>query len=873
MTLPSGTRLGPYEILGPLGAGGMGEVYKAKDARLDRLVAIKVLPEHLAKNPDSLARFEREAKAVAALNHSNITGLFDIGREGETVYAVMELLEGESLRALLRQGPLSPRLATELAVQMAHGLAAAHDKGVVHRDLKPENLWVTSDGRLKILDFGLAKQLPSFVSGAGSLVPTESMPSPGVHTEQGAILGTMGYMSPEQVRGEPVDARSDIFSFGVVLFEMLTGKRAFARATAADTMAAVLKEDPPDLDETSRPIPPGLRRVLDHCLEKIPTRRFHDAHDLAFALESASAPSLDSGIRPPGGEGAKPRRPWGRYGLAALAVPALLGAWWLGKGSPTSQPTFKRLTFGKGTVESARFGPTGNEIFYSARWQGDPPEIFSLNPGNLQPRDLGIQNASLLSVSASQELAVMPGPRLWNRVQIGPLARVVPGGSGLREVLGQVQEADWMPDGARLAVMKGGTTGTLGRTVEFPAGHQIHAATLFASHLRVSPSGDRVALFETVATTMDSGQILVLDAKGKILATIPSKDFSGLAWGPGGKEIWYSEASDDGSRVWATDMAGHKRLLLAQAGWLELLDVDAKGRAVADLSQTITGVMGLFPPDYREKDLSWNEATRATDFSPDGNSLLIGAPGRWSAGEGRSFYLRKRDGAPPVRLGEASAFRLFPDGRHVLAVTDANNLRLSIVPVGPGESREIQTKGLEFVDGPWILPDGRQAVIGALEAGKAKQGYILLDLQTGAWRTVGDPGTSNWLGSNIVSPDGTEMIEGAGSGDPLNLKTNIVPLSGGGIARPLPGLEPGDITLAWTPDGKGFLVFNRDGLPARISRIEIATGKRTLVREILPANPAGLSGIREIVLSKDGRSFAYNYSRKLSDLYLIEGLR
>ncbi|HET8901626.1 MAG TPA: serine/threonine-protein kinase, partial [Holophagaceae bacterium] len=253
MSLQAGTKLGPYEILGPLGAGGMGEVYKAKDARLDRLVAIKVLPEHLAKNPDSLARFEREAKAVAALNHSSITGLFDIGREGETVYAVMELLEGESLRARLMQGPLSPRLAAELATQMAHGLAAAHDKGVVHRDLKPENLWVTSDGRLKILDFGLAKQLPSFVSGAGSLVPTESMPSPGVHTEQGAILGTMGYMSPEQVRGETVDARSDIFSFGVVLFEMLTGKRAFARPTAADTMAAILKEDPPDLDETSRP--------------------------------------------------------------------------------------------------------------------------------------------------------------------------------------------------------------------------------------------------------------------------------------------------------------------------------------------------------------------------------------------------------------------------------------------------------------------------------------------------------------------------------------------------------------------------------------------------------------------------------------------
>lgn len=873
MPLQIGTKLGPYEILAPLGAGGMGEVYKAKDTRLDRLVAIKVLPEHLAKNPDSLARFEREAKAVAALNHPNITGLFDIGREGTTAYAVMELLEGESLRSRLMQGPLSPRLATELAVQMAHGLAAAHDKGVVHRDLKPENLWVTSDGRLKILDFGLAKQVAAFSSGAGSLVPTESIPSPGVHTEQGAILGTMGYMSPEQVRGESVDARSDIFSFGVVLFEMLTGKRAFARPTAADTMAAVLKEDPPDLDETSRPIPPGLRRVLDHCLEKIPSRRFHDAHDLAFALESASAPSLDSGIRPPRDGSHKFRHGWVAPTLGAVALAAIIGAWWLGQKATAPQPTFQRLTFGKGTVEGARFSPSGNDIFYSARWQGAPPEIYSINPGNLQPRDLGIQNASLLSISSSQELAVMPGPRLWNQVQLGPLARVVPGGSGMREVLGEVQEADWMPDGARFAVMKAGTVATLGRTIEFPAGHVIHHADLFASHLRVAPARDCVALYETIATTLANGQISVLDTNGKVLAAIPVNDFSGLAWGPGGKEIWYSEASDRGSRIWASDMAGHKRLLLAQAGWLGLLDVDAKGRVLADLSQTITGVMGLFPPDYREKDLSWNEATRATDFTPDRRSMLIGAPGRWSGGIGRTFYLRSVDGAPPIRLGEASAFRLFPDGHHVLAVTDPDHLRFAVVPVGPGESREVAVGGLTFVDGPWVLPDGRQAIFGAMETGKPdSQGYFLVDLQTGTKRSIGSSGMGNWLGTDILSPDGKAILAGTTSGDTLNMKIQIVPLDGGSY-KSVPGLEPGDITLAWTPDQKGILVFNRDGLPARIHRIDLATGKRDLVREILPANPAGLSGIREIVLSKDGRSLAYNYSRKLSDLYLIEGLK
>ncbi len=872
MSLQPGTKLGPYEIISPLGAGGMGEVYKAKDARLDRLVAIKVLPEHLAKNPDSLARFEREAKAVAALNHSNITGLFDIGREGETVYAVMELLEGESLRSRLMQGPLSPRLATELAVQMAHGLAAAHDKGVVHRDLKPENLWVTSDGRLKILDFGLAKQLPSFVSSAGSQVPTESIPSPGVRTEQGTILGTLGYMSPEQVRGEAVDARSDIFSFGVVLFEMLTGRKAFARATAADTMAAILKEDPPDLDETSRPIPVGLRRVLDHCLEKIPARRFHDAHDLAFALESASAPSLDSGFRTPSNEPARPSQKSRLQVLIALAALGMFGAWWFGRGSPQAQPTFKRLTFGKGTVESARFSPTGNDIYYSARWQGDAPEVYSLNLGNLQPRDLGIQNASLLSVSTSQELAVMARPRLWNSVQLGPLARVIPGGGGLREVLGQVQDADWSPEGT-LAVLKGGTTATLGRTLEFPVGRKIHDSPLFASRLRVAPSGDKLALYESKDTSEVEGQVTVLGTDGKTIAVIPVHDFSGLAWGPSSKEIWFSEAGDNGSRVWAADLSGRKRLLLGQAGWLALLDVDGKGQVLADLSQTITGVMALLPPDYREKDLSWNEATRAADFSPDGHSLLIGAPGKWAAGTQRSFYLRKDDGTPPVKLGEAWAFRLFPDGRQVLTVTGVRELRLGIVPVGPGVSREVQVKGLSFVDGPWVLPGGKKAIVGAMEPGKEEgQGYFLVDLETGDWRRVGSPGTGNWLGANILSPDGKAIIEGSNPDDPLNMHFRITPLEGDST-RAVPGIEPGDITLAWTPDDKGLLVFNRDGLPARIHRIDLATGTRTLVREILPANPAGLSGIREIVVSKDQRSFAYNYSRKLSDLYLIEGLK
>jgi serine/threonine protein kinase len=278
-------RLGPYEILAPLGTGGMGEVYKAKDTRLDRFVAVKVLPEQLSKDPELLARFEREAKSVAALNHPNILALHDFARQDDIAYAVMELLEGESLRARLAQGPLPPRKAIELAIQLAHGLDAAHEKGIVHRDLKPDNIWLTQDGRLKILDFGLAKQVETAGTPANSQLATREF------TERGTVLGTVGYMSPEQVRGESVDLRTDIFSFGAVLYEMLTGSRAFARNSASETLAAILRDDPPETQGTSRPLPPGLERII-HGWARTPSHPTEKR--CSCSANPPSAPSMSS---------------------------------------------------------------------------------------------------------------------------------------------------------------------------------------------------------------------------------------------------------------------------------------------------------------------------------------------------------------------------------------------------------------------------------------------------------------------------------------------------------------------------------------------------------------------------------------------------
>ena len=297
MTVSPGTRLGPYEILAPLGAGGMGEVYRARDRRLDRDVAVKVLPEAVAADPGALARFEREAKAVAALSHPNILAIHDLGSEGDIRYAVMELLEGRTLREHLEGGTVTPHRAAEYAIQIAQGLAAAHEKGILHRDLKPENVFVTRDGHVKILDFGLAKAVALGADGTGMMTASEG-------TEPGTILGTIGYMSPEQVRGQTVDGRSDVFSFGAVFFEMLAGRRAFRAESAVETMNAILTEEP-DFSGAGKSVPAGLERVARRCLEKDPAHRFQNARDLGFAIEAVSglstAEAAPAAAEPPAG--------------------------------------------------------------------------------------------------------------------------------------------------------------------------------------------------------------------------------------------------------------------------------------------------------------------------------------------------------------------------------------------------------------------------------------------------------------------------------------------------------------------------------------------------------------------------------------------
>src|ERR1035437_568751 len=477
MPLTSGTKLGPYEIQSPIGAGGMGEVYRARDARLNRDVAIKILPASFSADPERLQRFARESRAAAALNHPNILSIFDIGEDHGAPYVVSELLEGETLRDRLRNGPLSSRKAIDYAQQIAKGLAAAHEKGIVHRDLKPENLFITNDGRVKILDFGLAKLTRPEADLSGD-APTQQ-----VGTEAGTVMGTVGYMSPEQVRGKSSDSRSDIFSFGAVLYEMVSGKRAFHGESSVETMSAILKEEPPDLAETNRNVSPALERIVRHCLEKNPAERFQSARDVAFNLEALT--DISSSSR--GGICALPDEPaTRRWLLPALGGLLLLATWGIvyrvaRRGTGASNPTFHEVTFRNGGILAARFAPDGQTIVYGAAWDGRPHEIFTTRFDSSDSRSIGLPPAQIFSISSNGELAISLHPvnylvfALSGALAGGPLA-----GGAPREAVDNVLWADWAPDGQSLALVRASNIAL--SQVEFPAGNVIYEPKGWVGH-------------------------------------------------------------------------------------------------------------------------------------------------------------------------------------------------------------------------------------------------------------------------------------------------------------------------------------------------------------------------------------------------------
>ncbi len=860
MTLATGTRLGPYEILAPIGAGGMGEVYRARDERLKRDVAIKVLPASFSQDPDRLRRFEQEAQSAGGLNHPNITAVHDIGSAAGAPYIVTELLEGETLRSRLGAGAIPARKAIDYAIQIVRGLAAAHEKGIVHRDLKPENLFVTNDGRVKILDFGLAKlKAETDVDGRTDLKTISG-------TEPGVVLGTMGYMSPEQVRGKPADKRSDLFAFGSILYEMLSGQRAFRGESAADTITAILTKEPPDLSQTNKEIPPGLDRIVRHCLEKSPEERFESARDVAFDLEALSGVSSQSTAATASGIQEPKRRGRGLYAAITLALAAgLAGGVFLDRRmSKVEPPTFRQLTFRRGEIHSARFAPDGQTVIYTAAWDGKPMEISFRRLESPESRPSGLA-AELLAVSSSGEMAISLNRRpLSAFTRTGRLASIsIAGGATPREILEDVHWADWAPNGKELAVVRQSS----GRNrLEFPVGKVLYDTTGWISHLRVSRSGDLVAFCDHPAEGDDSGSVAVVNRAGK-KRTISGafSTLQGLAWSPGDREVWFTAAETGGNRsLHAVTLAGRHRLLARVTGSLTLRDVASDGRLLITHDTGRQGIIGLAPGETKERELSWLDFSSPRDLSSDGTTLLFDESGE-GGGEGYSVYIRKTDGSPATRLGEGAASRLSPDGRWALCFTGfgSTNPQLVLYPTGVGEPRRLPTDGLRVQTADW-LPDGKTILLTANEPGHATRIYVR-PLDGGKARAVSPEGYRALRRG--VSPDG----KSAAAIGP-DQRFYLYPVAGG-EPTPIPGITGQDRVEGWSADGKSIFVHRRGELPARIYWLDVATGKKQLWKEAMPLETAGLGDVGGVIETPDGRSYVYGTGWTLSDLYLVGGLK
>jgi Tol biopolymer transport system component len=855
VTLAAGTKLGPYEILSPLGAGGMGEVYRARDARLNREVAVKVLPESLASQPEALSRFEREAKAVAALNHPNILSIHDFGSEDGVAYAATELLEGESLRTRLEGGAMTQRRAVEVAIQIAKGLAAAHEKGVIHRDLKPENLFLTRDGRVKILDFGLAKV---FVPERAAT----SAPTAAAQTEPGTVMGTVGYMSPEQVLGRDVDPRTDIFSFGAVLYEMLSGERAFKRNSAVETMNAILKEDPPELSDSGRIVSPVLDRIVRHCLEKSPESRFHSAGDVAFDLEavstSTSAPGRAvSGVRGRSAHGRVPAL------LAATAGIFLAAGFWLGGRRSHPPVRFVEVTRDNGIIAGARFAPDGQTVAYGAAWRGGPFRVYLARTGSPESTPIPTPDAALFSVSSKGELAIALDYRMSGWVGSGQLARVPLLGGTPRPIVDAVLAADWDPEGNDLAVVR--RVGAKHR-LEYPIGKVLYETSGWISHIRFSRDGKRIAFANHPIPKDDRGTVDVVDLAGN--RKVLTKEFAsvqGIGWSARGDEIWFSADPGEGGRpIYGVTTGGRLRTVLASPGVVFLCDVASDGRILLTREERTIQTI-LFPEGGKERDLSWLGDSFAQDFPPGDRSVLTTYVGD-EGGNNYSVYIRPTDGSPAARLGEGGGLSFSPDGKWVVALIYTPSAALVLYPTGAGQSRSIPID-VAIETGSWVSE--RTVVVVGARTGHTRQAFrVDLDAAKPHAVAITPEGLQTTGGPYAPpTPDGSEVTLVGPDG-----RLMLYPVAGG-TPRPVPGWREGDLPVRFSSDGRTLFV-SRDELPVRLEQIDLATGARRTWRQFDVADPSGLqTSFLPVVMSGDGRAVACNYSRRLSHLFLGEGIR